>query len=226
MKRYFAAARVAIFLAALVLPPKQSAVRKHSQYVSADIATASDIQYPVNTMSVGAVSLLLNLDTSARIQNVQVLRDFPSLTSTVQAAVQGWTFKPATLNGHAVSSSISVTVIFNIFNPGGGAASRALALAPAQSIPPDALEFAPPQIVAASFANYPANSVAQGSVVLDVTVSEESQPKTIRVLRGIQTLASQAVSAVKAWGFNAGTLHGKPITSQIVIAFVFQRNMS
>ena len=177
-------------------------------------------------MAAGAVSVLLSLDSSAQIQNVQVLRDFPPLTNSVQNAVQNWTITPAVLNGHAVSSEISVTVIFNVFNPAGGASYQSLVLAPPQSIAPDASQFIPPQISMASFANYPANSVSQGTVVIDVTVSKAGSPIKIRVVRGIPTLTEQAVIAIKNWGFNAATIQGQPIAAQMVIAFVFQRNIS
>lgn len=65
--------------------------------------------------------MLINLDTNAQVQGTQVVRDFPSLTSVVQTAVRNWTFKPASLKGDPVPSSISMSVVFNIFNPGGAA---------------------------------------------------------------------------------------------------------
>ena len=225
MGRIFTIAARAILLVCLILGPTRSAPHKIPQFTSPDIASAGAIQYPVNTLAAGAVSLLLSLDSSAQIRNVQVLRDFPPLTSSVQNAVQSWTLTPAILNGHPVSSEISVTVIFNIFNPAGGAAYQSLVLAPPQSIPPDASQFTPPQINMASFANYPADSVSQGTVVLDVTLSKAGAPTKIRVVRGIPTLTEQAVIAVKNWGFNAATIQGQLTRSQMVIAFVFQRNI-
>jgi TonB family protein len=224
-KRYFAIVTAMIVLASLLVAPLQSRPPKTPQYVPADISTASDIAYPVNTLAAGAVSLLLTLDSSAHIQNVMVLRDFQPLTSSVQSAVQNWTFTPASLNGQPVSSNLSVSVIFNIFNPAGGAAYQSLVLAPPQTPVPDASQYIPPQITMASFATYPGNSVSKGTVVLDVTVGKGGQAKKIRVVQGVQTLTQQAVSAVKTWSFNPATIQGQPIASQIVIAFVFQRNM-
>jgi TonB family protein len=224
-KRYFAIVTAMIVLASLLVAPLQSRPPKTPQYVPADISTASDIAYPVNTLAAGAVSLLLTLDSSAHIQNVMVLRDFQPLTSSVQSAVQNWTFTPASLNGQPVSSNLSVSVIFNIFNPAGGAAYQSLVLAPPQTPVPDASQYIPPQITMASFATYPENSVSKGTVVLDVTVGKGGQAKKIRVVQGVQTLTQQAVSAVKTWSFNPATIQGQPIASQIVIAFVFQRNM-
>jgi Gram-negative bacterial TonB protein C-terminal len=89
------------------------------QFVPPRIATASDIPYPVNTATPGIVTLLLKLDATARVENVQALRDIPPLTSTAQTAVQTWTFTPATRDGSPVPSTLSVNVVFNPFNPGG-----------------------------------------------------------------------------------------------------------
>jgi TonB family protein len=226
VRQFFTDVAGAILLVGLTVWPTSSAPRGTLQFISPSIASASAIQYPVNSMAVGAVSVLLSLDSSAKIQNVQVLRDFPSLTSSVQDAVKNWSFTPASLNGHSVPSEISVTAIFNIFNPAGGAAYQSLVLNPPLSVPPDSSNFGPPQISLASFANYPANSVSQGTVVLDVTVSKAGAPAKIRVVRGIPTLTEQAVIAVKNWGFNAATIQGQPTAAQMVIAFVFQRNLS
>jgi TonB family protein len=226
IRRFFFIAAGVILSAGLIVGPTWSAPHKASQFISAGIASANSIQYPVDSLAAGGVSLLLSLDSSAKIQNVQVLRDFPSLTSSVQNAVQTWTLTPATLDGHAVSSELPVTVIFNIFNPAGGAAYQSLVLNPPLSTPPDASQFTPPQVSMASFAIYPANSVSHGTVVLDVTVGKAGNPAKIRVIRDVPTLTQQAVIAVKNWGFNAATIQGHPTVAQIVIAFVFPRNMS
>src|SRR5271154_6401091 len=226
MKQYIVFFAGTILLLSLIVAPAGPKTHKSSQFSPPGISSAGNIAYPVNTLASGAVSLLLSLDSSANIQNVQVLRDSPPLTSSVQDAVQLWTFTPASLHGVPVASEISVTTIFNIFNPAGGAASQSLVLAPSQSVYPDASQFMPPQIPLASYANYPANSVAQGTVVLDVTVGVAGPPKQSRVVYGAPPLSQQATNAVKTWQFNAATFKGQPVSAHIIIAFVFQRNMS
>ena len=94
-KPYRVAAAGLILLASLIVTPLHSRPHKIPQYVPADISSASDIAYPVDTLAAGAVTLLLNLDNTAHIQNVMVLRDFQPLTRSVQNAVQNWTFTPA-----------------------------------------------------------------------------------------------------------------------------------
>ena len=225
-KLCFSVSAGAILLASLCAAPVRSGAGKSSQYVPPDVTTASDIQYPVDTLAVGAVSLLLSLDSNAQLQNIQVMRDFPGLTKPVQDAVQSWAFTPAMLNGNRVATEISVTAVFNIFNPGGGAASQSLILAPPTTLSPDASKFTPPQITTAAFADYPATSVSQGTVVLGVTIGKTGRAKQVRVLRGLPSLTQQAVSAVKTWGFTAATVQGQPVEAPVIIAFVFQRNMS
>lgn len=216
----------ALLMASLLLIAMRPGAGKLSEFLPPDILSASNIPYPPNTQATGAVTLLLSLDNNAQIQNMQALRDVPPLTSAVQDAVQLWTFKPAVRKGNPVPSEIPLTVIFNVFNPAGGAAYQSLVLAPSQPTDPDASQFTPPQITLASFAKYPAASTAQGTVVLDVTIGRGGQPKQIRVINDVPTLTQQATSAIKTWRFNAATLKGQPVAAQIIIAFVFQRNVS
>lgn len=226
IKSCFSLPARAILLAGLLVAPLQCGADKFPEYVPADVLSASNIPYPVDTQATGVVSLLLSLDNNAQIQNMQALRDMPPLTNSVQDAVQLWTFRPAVLKGNPVASEIPLTVIFNIFNPAGGAAYQSLVLSPPQPIYPDASQFAPPQITLASFAKYPVASTARGTVVIDVTIGRAGQPKQVRVINDVPPLTQQAINAIKTWRFNAATFRGQPVAAQIVIAFVFQRNMS
>jgi TonB family protein len=226
MKLCFSLPARAILFACLLVTATPFGADGITEYVPPDLLSASNIPYPVNTQATGAVSLLLSLDNNAQIQNMQALRDLPPLTSAVQDAVQLWTFKPAVRKGNPVPSEIPLTVIFNVFNPAGSAAFQSLVLAPAQPTDADASQFTPPQITLASFAKYPAASTAQGTVVLDVTIGRGGQPKQIRVINDVPSLTSQAISAIKTWKFNAATFKSQPIASQIIITFVFQRNVS
>jgi outer membrane biosynthesis protein TonB len=214
-----------VLLASLVPTLAWSGHAARSQFVPPDIVSASDIPYPANTLAVGAVSLLINLDTNAQVQGTQVLRDFPSLTGVVQTAVRNWSFKPAFLKGNPVPSNISVSVIFNIFNP-GGPGTQSLSLSPPQSPQSDASQYTPPQVISAAFALYPANSVSFGTVVLDVTVGQAGQTQKVQVIRGVPSLTPQAAAALKTWTFAPATVHGQPVAAPIIIAFVFQRGMS
>jgi outer membrane biosynthesis protein TonB len=66
------------------------------------------------------------------------------------------------------------------------------------------------------------NSVATGTVVLDLTVGKSGEVKKLIPIRPVPSLTSAAISAVQKWTINAATFHGKAIASKIVIAFVFR----
>lgn len=168
----------------------------------------------------------MSLDASGNIQNVQVTQDTPPLTNSLQTPVQNWSFKAASFHGQAAAANLSVSVVFNPFNP-GATELAGMTVAPAQTAPATGtVQFSPPQIDQASFAAYPPNSLAIGTVVLSVTVDKNGKVAKVRVAHGVAALTPVAVSAVKTWRYNAATLNGQPVTGKIAVAFAFQRNLS
>ncbi|HET8923128.1 MAG TPA: energy transducer TonB [Candidatus Acidoferrum sp.] len=193
----------------------------YAQFVAPRIATAGDIPYPINTTATGMVTLLLRLDAMGKIQNVRVLRDIPPLTSAAQTAVQSWTFTPAALNGNPVPARLSVNVVFNPYDPGGVAIEGLSLPLPPTTPGPNDSELFPAQVTSATFAVYPVNTVASGTVVLNATIGKTGGVEKVRVIRGVPSLTPQCIRAVKSWGFDAATHEGKPVTSHAGVAFVF-----
>jgi hypothetical protein len=54
-----------------------------------------------------------------------------------------------------------------------------------------------------------------------VVIASSGKVAKLHVVRGVQSLTSQATKAVKTWAFIAATFQGTPISSHMVIAFVF-----
>lgn len=207
---------VVILLAGLVVQTAWSG----PGFVAPRISSAGNIAYPTNVMTPGIVTLMLNLDSSGSVQNLDVLRDLPSLTSVASAAVKSWSFAPASLDGQAVPSVLPVSVVFNPFNPGGvGYLSQTISIS--QATPGATTGYAPAQITAASYATYPVGSVSSGAVVLDVVIGASGKAAKVHVVRGVQSLTPQATKAMKSWTFSPATFQGTPIDSHMVIAFVF-----
>jgi outer membrane biosynthesis protein TonB len=216
MRRTLGAAIAMILLAALIVQP----ARPGSAFVAPGIGRAGDIAYPTNVASPGIVTLMVNLDNSGNVQNLEVLRDVPALTGVASAAVKGWGFTPASLSGQSVASVIPVSVVFNPFNPAGvGTLSQTISLS--QAMPSATAGYNPPQITAATYATYPVNSTATGAVVLDVKIAASGNIDKMHVVHGIPSLTPQATKAVKTWTFNAATYQGTAISSHIVVAIVF-----
>lgn len=132
--------------------------------------------------------------------------------------MKSWTFAPGKLEGKPVASSLNISMVFNP----GTLQTQDLTLGPLQPPPPNPPGYLPPEIATASYASYPVNSVAAGTVVLDVTIGKSEEIKKMVPIRPVPSLTSAAISAVKKWTINAATFHGKSITSKLIIAFVFR----
>ncbi len=209
---------VALLICLALESPNSGFARSH-ELVTPDVSRASDIPYPIDTMASGIVTLSLYLGAAGQVQNVQALRDIPSLTNPANIAVNSWTFTPATLEGSPVPSTLNVSVVFNP----GNLQNQSLNLPPVQATTaPDPPGFLPPEIAAASYAAYPVNSVATGAVVLDVTVDKRGQITKVTVIRGVPALTSQAITAVKTWTIDPATFNGRAVTAKVIVAFVFR----
>ncbi|MFZ3244142.1 MAG: TonB family protein [Candidatus Acidiferrales bacterium] len=97
------------------------------------------------------------------------------------------------------------------------AASICAGLTRAQTPP----QYEPPTVVSTAEALYPINSVASGTVVLEVRLDKNGAIDSVDVLHGIPSLTGPAVTAVKKWKFGAAKLDGHGIASVIPVAFTF-----
>ena len=224
MRKPQAILTLSALLFSLAALPAISAQHTFAKFTAANIASTTDIPFPPNSLAVGVVTLSLSLDASGKIQNIEVQRDVPSLTSVVQDAVKTWTFTPANYKGSPIPSSLSVSAVFQpnqlTTAPNGG-----MALAPPNS-PPTVDRYVPPQITAASFAAYPSNSVGQGTVILDVTIDKSGNVASVRPVKRVGSLTAPAIAAVKTWQFSAASDHNAPATGRLIVAFIFRQTLT
>jgi outer membrane biosynthesis protein TonB len=190
-----------------------------TKYEPAKATSTSDIAYPPQTRTPGMVTLDVSVDGSGAVQNIVAVRDVRPLTSAVESAVNGWKFSPAMQGSQSVPGVVCVDVVFNPFNPGNVSI-------PNKPLPPPKTGgtvsgvFQPPDVTTANYAVYPPNTVASGTVVLDVKVGPDGSAG-FKILRGAGVLATAVTSAIKTWVFVPGTYEGKPVTSHMVVAYVF-----
>ena len=81
--------------------------------------------------------------------------------------------------------------------------------------------FEPGGVVSATDIKYPAQSVAVGTVVLELTVDEKGLVEDVHAVRQIETLTETAVNCVKGWQFKPAFVDGKPTRSRITVAVLF-----
>ncbi len=190
-----------------------------------DVTAATDIAFPMDAAKAGMVSFLVGLDASGNPQQWQVLQDTPPLTAAARQAVSNWTFKTAMVNGSGVAANFPVHVVFNPYNPGGTSVSGGGPRVP-PAVPSNLGNFMPPQVRMASYAFYPPNTQAQGTVVLSVNVDKSGHVGKITVVHGVHPLIEAATEAVKQWGFQPAMRNGETGAGRLCVAFVFQRNLS
>ena len=81
--------------------------------------------------------------------------------------------------------------------------------------------YEPPAVIAAAEVTYPLQSVASGTVVLEVALDETGKISGVRVVRGIESLTEPAERSVRQWKFQAAKNDGRPVPSKIPVAFSF-----
>jgi hypothetical protein len=202
------------FLLAMTAWPQTGAEKYHA----AKVVQGGDIPYPLNTRTPGFVSLDVIVDSSGKPENMIVVRDVPPLTGAVQSSVKNWQFAPAMEDGQAVTGVVQVDVAFNPFNPSGVGLPGA-SLQP--SNPTGGGNFQPVNLQNASYASYPPNTVAYGTVVLQVHVGRDGKVHRVTAMRGKAELSAPAIVAAKTWTFAPANYKGKPVGSDVVVAFVF-----
>jgi Gram-negative bacterial TonB protein C-terminal len=210
---------VILLMAAFATAVAVNAAARRSRFIPPRVVYAGDIAYPPRSVAAGLVTFSVSLDSSGHAGNIQTIRDVPSLTAPAFVAVTGWTFQPAEFEGKSVASLLPVDILFN---PGNVAFNRVPHVAAAPVAYGDAQAYVPPQVESCVYAPFPAKVLVGGPVVLDVLVSKSGRVQHAAVIYNTPSLSRPAISAVKNWEFTPAQFHGKPVTADVVVAFVFR----
>jgi TonB family protein len=206
-----------VIAAAAVVAFAQSAAR----YQPATVTSAGNIPYPPNSRNSGMVTLDVSVDSSGAVQQVTAPRDLPPFTKTAENALNGWSFSGARKAGQLAPGVVRVNVIFNPFNPSNVSIPAPPLPPPRNNVAGQSGSFQLPDVKSANYAAYPPNTVASGTVVLDVRVSRDGGVGDVKVLQGSGPLSDAPVNAVKSWTFAPARYQGKPVAAHTVVAFVF-----
>src|SRR5205807_2620383 len=198
--------------AALALPPLF--------FKPAEVVSATNAQYPPNSIAEGVVVLDVSLTERGQVVEVGALRDIPSLTSAAASEVQSWRFKPASQDGMVQASAMTVAFVYrppvSVWKPPS--------FTPALPNPGSSTNaYMPAGIVSVGYAEYPVNSVVSGAVVVQVTVDDSGKIERVKVIRKMAGFTGFALRAVKQWRFQPAQLEGEPVASNVAIAFIFAR---
>lgn len=99
-------------------------------------------------------------------------------------------------------------------------------LCSAKAPPPNTSPFEPAQVVSAADVSYPLQSIAVGTVVVELTLSDKGEVEDVRPIREIQSLTETAVESARKWKFKPALLNGQPTRSRTVVAVTFNPSAS
>jgi len=194
-------------------------------YTPLEVTEAGDAYTSYNIAFDGLFILDIGVNDTGKIERIETVRNPGSMPGTVKTFVHNWKFQPASEGSKARASRLTVAFVFR---PANYASFGAVPLKDFKPVIPSAWpgegsdEYIPVGILSFAYPDYPINSVGWGSVLVRATVDSAGEIKDVNVLHGMPNFNSFAQEALKKWRFRAGTLRGEPVTSKIVIAFIFQ----
>jgi TonB family protein len=190
------------------------------------VASAGDVYVPYQVVVDGLFVLDVSLGDDGAIQKVDSLRDPGAMLGSAKTSVRSWKFQPASKGSSSAPSRMTVSFLYR--PPTGGLSSAVPPKDFSPVLPPDQPEssehdnYVPVGVLSFAYPEYPVNSVASGSVVVQLTVDSSGEVKGVDFLHRMEGFNSFVSEALKKWRFQAATFNGKPITSKTVIAFAFQ----
>ena len=211
-----------ILFSAIVLSPGMA----DQTFVPPAVTSAGDAYIPYQNQIVtdGLFVLDVGISEAGKIQQIEALRNPGSIVEAAKVSLRGWKFHPASEDGKPTASRLTVAFLQPPTIYIGIRAVPPKDFVPV--IPPDhsngGSQFVPVGILSFDYPDYPVNSVAWGSVVVQVTIDSAGEVKDVNVLHGKAGFNDFALDTLKKWRFRAATLRGKPVTSKAVVAFIFQ----
>jgi TonB family protein len=230
MKRSFNNVNAAILALILSFAAVASANDSFKPAEALSVTDAYSVLFYATTQIVPDAFVVLDLCLTSKgsIERVDVLRDPVSMGKIAASSVRTWKFRPASEEGAAVASQVPVVFVYRPPNfgslgpPKGMAPINVKPVIAEQNCDSKTIDFVPATILAAAYPDYPVNSVAWGSAVIQVSVDAAGSMRGAEVLRAMPSFTQFALAALKKWRFQAATLAGQPVASNVIIALVFQ----
>jgi len=177
--------------------------------------------FPSQAIFGGEVVLDSLIDSHGRLMQIRVVRGtFPFLEKAL-AAVQTWSFNPATFDGHPVAARVSITFQFLQSDERGRATPVHIFDEPSAVWPDRA---ALPVVTVEP--TFPSTIARDDGVILYDIVAADGQLSSVKVLSQSESLASEAVAALRQWHFVPGRRAGIDANSAGIVVMAFRHGGS
>lgn len=201
-------------------------VSPQRSYTPPKVTSAGDAYIPYQFVEDGLFVLDLSISDQGKIQRIDALRNPGSMVGAAETSVATWKFRAASEGAKATCSRLTAVFVYRPPNYGSAGAVPPKHFSPV--IPPDRSDreqksdYIPVGILSFDYPEYPIKSVAWGSVVVQVTVSDSADVTDVEFLHTMAGFDGLVRQALTKWRFQPATIDGTPVTAKIVIAFVFQ----
>jgi outer membrane biosynthesis protein TonB len=196
----------------------------HETYKPAAVLSAGDAYFPYQFVADGLFVLDVSLDEHGKVSRIQALRNPGTLLDATEKSVHNWKFHPASVDGRPGPSRLTVTFVYSRTGFSSTPSANFSAVIP----PPDSGKrggYIPLGILSFAYPEYPLQSVASGSVVVQLTVDASGDVTGVDFLYGPEIFTKVVTQVLPKWKFQAADFKDKPIASKTVIAFIFQPPM-
>jgi hypothetical protein len=148
---------------------------------------------------------------------IRVVRGTSPLLEKALAAVQTWSFNPAILDGHPIADRVGITFQFLQADERGRAAPVHKFAEPSAVWPDRA---ALPVVTVDPL--FPDTTERDSGVILYDVVAGDGQLSSVKVLSQSESLASDAVAALRQWHFVPGMRAGMETDSAGIVVMDFR----
>lgn len=173
------------------------------------------VGHPPNMVGNAWVIAELEVGRNGRVQATRIPLGVNPFKEIAQDAVTDWQFKPARTT---VPVDAQVTAVF-LFRPPQLFAGPLIEL-PAQ---PKRNTDRPPLAIRLSDPGYPANSVGEGAVILELRLSATGAIENTRVVSDVPGLAAHTEKVVRAWKFEPALRKGSAVPGTVIAVVSYLR---
>jgi outer membrane biosynthesis protein TonB len=173
--------------------------------------------FPSQAIFGGEVVLDSLIDSHGRLMQIRVVRGTSPFLEKALDAVQTWSFYPASLGGHPVAARVGITFQFLQLDERGRA--------------PAVHKFDEPSVVWPERAALPVATVdplvpsdmdRDGGVILSDVVAADGQLSSAKALSQSESLAPEALAALRQWRFVPGKRAGIDSDSAGIVVMAFR----
>jgi TonB family protein len=200
-----------VFALALATLHAPVAIGAEEEFVPPRFLSGHPPRLPPLTSAGGLVVVEARIAASGIVEEIILVDDAPPFTDALVKAMTLWRFEPATSDGKAVPSRVSVTALFRAPVLMGGAPPPPARVARPSGETPFPTSTTPPA--------FPPQALYEGVVMVEVEVDREGSVAEAILLSSPSGFDEVALEAARKFGFQPARREGVPLAAYAILVF-------